>query len=97
MGAHLMGNRRVHLRIRGLVQGVSFRASARDAAGRLGLKGWVRNLSNGDVESIAEGEDKAIEQYVAWCHKGPPEADVDTVAVNDEPFKGEFTDFMVAR
>lgn len=92
-----MGNRRVHLRIRGLVQGVSFRASARDAAGRLGLKGWVRNLSNGDVESIAEGEDKAVEQFVVWCHKGPPEADVDTVAVNDEPFKGEFADFMVTR
>ena len=97
MGAHSMGNRRVHLRIRGVVQGVSFRASARDAAGRLGLTGWVRNLGNGDVESIAEGEDKAVEQYVAWCHKGPPEADVETVAVSDEPFKGEFKDFAVAK
>ncbi len=92
-----MGNRRVHLRIRGLVQGVSFRASARDAAGRLGLKGWVRNLSNGDVESIAEGEDQAVAQYVAWCHQGPAEADVESVAVSDEPFKGEFKDFLVTR
>jgi len=92
-----MGNRRVHLRIRGSVQGVSFRASARDAAGKLGLKGWVRNVANGDVESIAEGDERAVEQYVAWCHQGPPEADVDTVAVSEEPFKGEFADFLVTR
>ncbi len=92
-----MGNRRVHLRIRGLVQGVSFRATARDTAHRLGLKGWVRNVSNGDVESVAEGEDGAVGQYVEWCRRGPPEASVESIAVNDEPFKGEFQAFLVTR
>ncbi len=90
MGQRPMGKRRVHLRIRGLVQGVSFRASARDAALRLGVKGWVRNVANGDVESVAEGEDSAVDQYVKWCQKGPSEADVESVAVSDEPFTGEF-------
>ncbi|MBL8919685.1 MAG: acylphosphatase [Myxococcaceae bacterium] len=71
--------RTVHLRIEGLVQGVSYRASARDEALRLGVSGWVRNLANGDVESLASGPPSAVDAYVAWCRVGPEEARVTKV------------------
>ncbi len=80
-----MSGRRVHLQIRGLVQGVSYRASTRAQALSLGLTGWVRNLPNGDVEAVAEGPTEAVEALVRWCRVGPEEARVTSVAVLDEP------------
>ena len=88
---------RSHLVIRGLVQGVSYRASARAEALRLQLTGWVRNLPNGDVEALAEGESTRVEQFVAWCRKGPEEAQVESVKHESQPATGEFTTFMVTR
>ena len=67
---------RAHLRIEGRVQGVSFRQSTRDEADRLGVKGWVRNLPDGAVEAVLEGEPEAVEALVAWCHRGPRLAEV---------------------
>ena len=88
--------RRAHLRIHGTVQGVSFRAYARDQARRLKLCGWVRNLADGDVEAIAEGNSDEIEAFVAWCHKGPPEAAVESVSLGEEnPTPGEFSAFEI--
>lgn len=72
---------RVHLRIWGRVQGVFFRASTRDKAVLLGLRGWVRNRSDGTVEAVAEGEEAALQALVAWVHRGPPIADVTEVEV----------------
>lgn len=89
-------SRRVHLRIHGLVQGVSYRASARDTARALGLKGWVRNLSDGDVEAVAEGPHAPLERFIAWCHHGPQEARVESVVVGTAP-EGALGDFEVVR
>lgn len=92
-----MNKRRIHLRIRGLVQGVSFRASARHEALRLGLTGIVRNLADGDVEVLAEGEPSKVDAFAAWCHRGPSEARVDSVTASEGRVTGEFTSFQVVR
>jgi acylphosphatase len=65
--------------VRGKVQGVWFRASTRDEALRLGLRGYASNLSNGDVEVLAVGDADAIERLAAWLQHGPPTARVDAV------------------
>ncbi len=75
--------RRVHLRITGLVQGVSYRANAQVLASRLGVKGWIKNLPNGEVESVAEGETEPLERYIAWCRRGPSGARVDSVQLDE--------------
>ena len=66
----------VHLKITGRVQGVGFRESMRAVAGALDINGWVRNMQDGSVEATAQGNEFAVEQLVAWCHNGPPGANV---------------------
>lgn len=88
---------RAHLVITGLVQGVSYRASARVEALRLKLTGWVRNLPNGDVEAVAEGERAGVEQFIAWCRRGPAEAHVESVKHDAAAATGEFATFAVTR
>lgn len=90
-----MSDARVELRITGLVQGVTYRASARDAARELGLGGWVRNEADGSVSAVAEGPRERIEAFVAWCRRGPAGADVDGVETRYGPATGEFTGFAV--
>ena len=68
--------RRIRLIIRGRVQGVWYRGSVREIARELGLTGWVRNLIDGSVELVAEGESPALEALKAWCKEGPPLARV---------------------
>ncbi|MBI3183602.1 MAG: acylphosphatase [Myxococcales bacterium] len=92
-----MERKRVNLRIEGLVQGVWFRQSAKHEAERLGLVGWVRNLAGGEVEAVAEGPEMELEQFVAWCHKGPPAAQVAEVRLEWGPPSGSFTRFSVER
>jgi acylphosphatase len=87
--------RRAHLRIHGTVQGVSFRAYARDQARKLQLKGWVRNLPDGDVEALAEGGPDAVDAFVRWCHQGSPEAAVESVKLVDPPASGELATFEI--
>ena len=86
---------RVILRIEGRVQGVFFRASTQTEAGRLELKGWVRNCLDGSVEVVAEGERKKIDDLINWCHHGPPGARVNDVLLRWEDFQGEFRDFHI--
>jgi len=86
---------RAHVVIHGLVQGVFFRASTREEAFRLGVGGWVRNLPDGSVEALFEGEKKKVEEIVGWCYKGPPGARVLKVDLQWESYKGEFTLFDV--
>lgn len=71
----------VHLLISGKVQGVFFRASARNLARELGLRGWIRNNEEGKVESMATGESEALQLFVEWCRSGPPDAEVTEVEV----------------
>lgn len=92
-----MALRRVHLRIIGLVQGVSYRASTRDEAQRLGVKGWVRNLPNGDVEAMAEAEGADVERLITWCQRGPDEARVQEVKVTEAAMDTPFASFEVRR
>ena len=66
----------VRLAITGRVQGVGFRESMRVVAEALEINGWVRNCEDGSVEAITQGNEFAIEQLVAWCHNGPPGANV---------------------
>lgn len=89
--------KRVHLYVSGLVQGVFFRARTRDKARSLGLRGWAANLDDGRVEIVAEGMAETLDQFIAWCHKGPVLARVKAVEVREERATGEFVDFDVKR
>ncbi|NKB89896.1 MAG: acylphosphatase [Acidobacteria bacterium] len=78
-----MADRCVSLRIHGRVQGVFYRANARAAGARLGLRGWVRNVEDGTVEAHAGGDSAAIERYIEWCHRGSPAANVLRIEIRD--------------
>ncbi len=79
---------RAHVYVSGQVQGVSFRDATRQQAEELGLGGWVRNLQDGRVEAVFEGESEAVRQMIEWCESGPSSADVDDVSVEQETPEG---------
>ncbi len=85
--------KRAHIYVEGRVQGVGFRANTRRTANRLGLTGWVRNLRDGRVEIIAEGDDNMIDRLIQWCHRGTTMAHVTNVTVEKEDPTGEFNLF----
>ncbi|MEK7818067.1 MAG: acylphosphatase [Actinomycetota bacterium] len=78
-----MTMKRSHVYISGRVQGVFFRAWVAENARRLGLGGWVRNLFDGRVEAVFEGEPEKVDRMAALCHEGPEHARVDIVANDD--------------
>jgi acylphosphatase len=88
---------RLHAKVFGDVQGVFFRAHTEEKARELGVAGWVRNLSGGGVEVLAEGDKELLEQLLAWLGKGPPSAHVEKVESEWEKFAGEFSGFTVRR
>ena len=79
---------RRHLWIEGRVQGVGFRASAAHRMRQSGLAGWARNLADGRVEIVVEGEAEALAPFADWCASGPRMAQVTRVTVRDEPVEG---------
>jgi acylphosphatase len=79
---------RAHVFVSGKVQGVYYRASTRDAAREAGVGGWVRNLRDGRVEAVFEGDEDAVEAMVEWCHEGSSAASVDNVEVDYENAEG---------
>ena len=85
----------LHLLITGQVQGVFFRASTKKQADNLGIKGWVRNLPDGQVEVLAEGEAEAIKKLIAWCHNGPLRAHVHEVTVTPKQTGEQYFDFII--
>ncbi len=89
--------KRAHLWVSGRVQGVFFRQSTETRARELGLGGWVRNLPDGRVEAIAEGDADALERWIAFCRVGPPAAQVAHVDLHWEAPTGEFTGFETRR
>lgn len=86
---------RKHVLISGRVQGVYFRVYTREAAAGFGLRGWVRNLPDGRVEAVFEGEEQAIEKMLEWCWEGSPSSRVDKVEIIDGHYRGEFADFVI--
>ena len=90
-----MPTTRAHVYVHGRVQGVFFRATTRDKAQSLGVKGWVKNCLDGSVEAVFEGEKDAVEKIVNWCRKGPTGAFVEQIDVCWEEYTGEFDEFSV--
>jgi acylphosphatase len=84
---------RAHVLVSGRVQGVYFRQSTLIEAQALGVNGWVRNLMDGRVEAVFEGEEHAVKTLVNYCRSGPSAARVDYLDVSYGPFKGEFSNF----
>lgn len=90
-----MANIRAHVFVTGVVQGVFFRQKTRQQAQSRGVTGWVRNLLDGRVEAVFEGEEDDVRALVDFCGKGPPGALITNVDVTFETFSGEFEDFNV--
>jgi acylphosphatase len=87
--------KRVHIHISGRVQGVFFRAETQRTAKSFNLTGWVRNIADGRVEAVLEGEDENVDKMLKWCHTGPPAAKVEEVLTEEEPYTSEFSDFSI--
>jgi acylphosphatase len=81
--------------ISGTVQGVFFRREVTRVARRIGVTGWVRNLPDGSVEVIAEGDTQKLDELVQFCRIGPSGARVKNVGVEWSDFKGEFRGFRI--
>jgi acylphosphatase len=86
---------RAHVYVTGRVQGVFFRSETAEVATRLGIVGWVRNLADGRVEALFEGEKEDVEKTVDFCRRGPPGGHVQNLDVKWEDWRGEFQDFKI--
>jgi acylphosphatase len=86
----------VYLLIEGEVQGVFYRATAKEIADKLHLTGWIKNTAEGNVEAMVTGVDTSVQKFINWCWQGPEKAEVTNVIVfkKDETF---FNDFSVIR
>ena len=85
-----------YLKISGKVQGVFFRAEAREIAEANKISGWIRNTDDDKVEACITGDEKAVEEFILWCRHGPEKAKVENVLVNYADVK-EFDKFRVIR
>ncbi len=86
---------RVHVLITGRVQGVWFRSNTKQKADKLGITGWVRNTTDGNVEAVFEGFDKRIEEMIDWCKTGPPLAKVENVKIEKQDPKNNYDKFSI--
>jgi acylphosphatase len=87
---------RVRVRISGLVQGVGFRYFVSEVALSLALKGWVRNMEDGSVEALFDGEEDAVNRAVEICRAGPPSASVESIEVIPENETRALSGFKIA-
>jgi len=92
-----MSKKTVHVYIRGRVQGVFFRANTKEQAEKQGVQGWVRNMTDGRVEALFEGDARAVDAMVDWCHKGSPLSNVKEVKVQVLTTPVGCPDFKVKR
>ena len=88
---------RARILITGLVQGVFFRREITDHARRLGISGWVKNLQDGGVEALGEGEKARLDELIRFCHVGPRGAIVRRVEVEWSDYSGEFRGFRITK
>ncbi len=84
---------RAHIFVSGRVQGVFFRTATAQEAQARGVVGWVRNLPDGMVEALFEGEKEAVEELITFCRRGPRWARVTNVEVQWEPYTGSYESF----
>lgn len=90
-----MGKQCVRIFVKGKVQGVFFRQALKVLAKKKNVSGWVKNLKDGRVEVLLEGEDLDVSSIVEWCHAGSANARVEDIDIKNEKFTGEFSKFDV--
>jgi acylphosphatase len=90
-----MANQRIRIFVKGKVQGVFFRQALKVMAKKNNVFGWVKNLADGRVEAVLEGEIENVGRLVEWAHGGPANARVEDVEIRNEKYTGEFSDFQV--
>jgi len=88
---------RKHVFFSGKVQGVFFRANTKEKAQELGVYGWVKNLPDGRVEAVLEGEKSKVNELIRWCKNNQPYAKVDDVKIKIEEPSEEFQRFFIKR
>lgn len=86
---------RARVFVSGIVQGVYFRQNTKEVALKNLVSGWVRNLPDGRVEGLFEGDRENVSRVIEWCHVGPAKARVEKVELAFESYKGEFPDFTI--
>ena len=90
-----MSNQRVKIFVTGKVQGVFFRQTLKVMAKKNGVFGWVKNLKDGRVEAVLEGNDENVNRLIEWAHGGSANARVEDVEIRTEKYSGEFSKFDV--
>ncbi len=90
-----MENAQAHVIFMGRVQGVNFRAFTARVAESLGLEGWVKNLWDGSVEAVFEGQKELVEEAIKRCRTGPSIARVDDTKIEWRPYSGAFGGFSI--
>ena len=90
-----MSRKCVHVFVTGRVQGVFFRQATKVIAIKNNVTGWVRNLDDGRVEILIEGENKSVGSVIEWCNYGPANSRVDNIEVNNEDHSDKFESFEV--
>lgn len=90
-----MTDRRIKIFVTGKVQGVFFRQTLKVTAKKNNVFGWVRNLDDGRVEAVLEGNEEKVSRVIEWAHRGPANARVEDVEIQNENFTGEFVKFDV--
>ena len=86
----------VHLVIKGKVQGVFFRATAKEVANEMGIKGWVKNMPGGHVEVLASGDKEQLEKFIEWCRSGPKRAAVKELIITERE-ASSLPDFFIIK
>ena len=90
-----MAKSRVKVIVKGIVQGVNFRYYSQRQAAKFNITGWVKNLPDGSVAGVFEGDEQDVEAMVQWCRRGPPSAQVTELIAQPEEYRGEFSSFSV--
>ena len=87
---------RARVIVSGKVQGVYYRQNTMETAKAHGVTGWVRNLTDGRVEAVIEGDEHSVNKVIEWCKQGPPRAEVENVDAKFEVYTGEFSEFTIS-
>jgi len=90
-----MNKSRSHIFVSGNVQDVFFRVNAVEKANKYNITGWTRNLSDGRVEVVLEGDNGSLQKFIEWAKIGPLDARVDNIEIYNEEYTGEFEDFNI--